>query len=126
MSLILYLWPIAVAAWLTIGGVAYGNETVAKSPFGEQIVVIAFFAFVLSILFVVLLDDYGTHAAPFATGVIGFGVASFQALGTADAMDQRILFKVFGGLLAGWVVEWTLHPTRRLTARLQRSFQGKA
>ncbi|KAM0323502.1 hypothetical protein ACHAQA_008782 [Verticillium albo-atrum] len=110
---ILYLGPITIAAWLIIGGVAYGNEAIVNSPASVAIVMFGCIICVLAGL-AVMLDDDVDNGPVFASGILGFGIAGFRALSVADAMDSRVLFWTLAGMQVGWVVERTLHPVGRL------------
>jgi hypothetical protein len=116
---LLYFGPIAVAAWLIIGGIAYGNAAITDSEFAAGVVFFATVVFGFSVVFIIVFDFDGSHGPPFASGMIGLGLFGFHALCTADAMDCRILFKALGGMVAGWVVEENIRPVGRLLVRRQ-------
>jgi hypothetical protein len=129
--LLLYFGPIAIASWLIIGGIAYGNAAITNSEFAGGVVFFASVVFAVSIFFTILLDLDGRDGPSFASGMIGFGIAGFHVLCTADAMDYRILFRTMGGMVAGWVVEENFHPVghllvRRALARRRRMDLRKA
>lgn len=122
MAPILYLGPVAVASWLLIGGVAYSDEKVANSDGAGFIVGISCVFFVMALMLTLMLDfgDNHGHGPAFASGMIGLGLGGFRSLVVAETLGYRFLFWALGGMLAGWVLEWTLHPVGWLIARREK------
>lgn len=122
MGVILYLGPVAIASWLLIGGVAYSSEKVYNSDGAGFIVGICCVFYVMALIFTLMFDEGGNHShgPAFASGMIGCGLGGFRSLVVAETLGYRFLFWALGGMLAGWVVEWTLHPVAWLIARREK------
>jgi hypothetical protein len=123
-AFILICGPITTAAWLIIGGIALSSKAILDSFSADIVVTFCCAVYLIATPGVTLglgLQWDNCVGPAFASGMLGFGIAGFCALVFSASMNYGVLFLTLGGMQAGWLVEWRLHPVGRLQGHQRES-----
>lgn len=116
-AFILICGPTTTAAWLIIGGIVLSSHATSDSTSADNVVTFCCAVYLIATLGAMLglsLQWDNSVGPAFASGMLDTGIAGFRALVFSASMNYGVLFLTLGGMQAGWLAEWCLHPVGRL------------
>lgn len=126
-ALLLSSISVTTATWLIIGGVAFSSKAVADSNGAAMVVSICCFLYLFAAtmtLFGLQLQYKSSVGPAWVSGLLGLGIGGFCAISASAVMGYSVLFWTLGGMQAGWLIEWTLHPVGRFLSCLKQGTSG--